>query len=240
MKTQMTVTEIREWASQFTKEYPGQSYDDIHEFASHAAGFLVGLAQAIEESEAKVAALVSVVEDRTAHMGWVTRRHAAALAETMADRWTDMSALTFEMCAVELRRMLVIVGSLTDMSFQKSIHQQPVLRALAADLRDDSKWTERKPPVAALLAEQKAVTDLLKAAGYRYADDSFPELRSRAIRMLTEQLAGHEEDVDARVKDLVDGIVNAAEHPRIAVETWITPLVAENARLRAALAAKGS
>ncbi len=241
LKTYMTVTEIREWASRFAEQSPGHSNDDVHEFAQMASGYLVGLAMEVEEREGKITALVSVIEDRPTHMRWVVRQHAAALAETMAANIHEMSNQAFEMCAIELNRMLAIVGH---------VGRQPLgelwgaaelrLRALAADLRDDARWAETKPPVAALLAEQKAVTALLRAAGYRYADDTFPDLRAAAIRMLTEQLAGHVEDVDARVKALVDGIVNAAEHPRVAVETWITPLVAENARLRAALAAKGS
>lgn len=240
-KTHMTVTEIREWAESFAEQSTGHSNDEVHAFAEMASGYLVGLAMGVEQSEAKVAALVAAIEDRPAHMRWVTRRHAAALAETMAANIHQMSNQAFEMCAIELNRMLAIVGH---------VGRQPLgelwgaaelrLRALAADLGDDARWAEAKPPVGDLLAEQKAVTALLKAAGYRYANDTFPDLRAAAIRMLTEQFSGHVEDADARVKAMVDGIVNAAEHPRIAVETWITPLVSENARLRAALAAKGT
>lgn len=179
MKTHRTTAEIKQWAEETAAELAGKTVEETQEFAQEACGFLVSLAQAVEEREATIREQAERFGNRAEHSRWVMRQHAAATAQTLGEQWADLSSDVRESKLFDLNFALLYIGHP-----QRFRHVWPLpadLLGLAVELRDED-------PVAHLRAEQEAVTALLRAAGWPHASDSWPALRLEAIAKLTAQV----------------------------------------------------
>ena len=145
-------------------------------------------------------------------------------AEKARGRWADPLGVVFSWAHVIAPLVRIILALLAALGVQS------VREALRRIKENDDTLAELRRSLGVMRHnyETSPMTKLAGeiAAAMGMSDAPIGEVVERARRLFAPV------DVEGDVTRLVEGITQAAEAPRIAVRTWITPLVEDHARLR--------